>query len=150
MLRRFSDQTGLGKGFVLTSGLRTCAKQNDIYAQGRTAPGPIVTNVKNCRSWHVHGRAFDLDFPGFSWERVTPLGEYWESLGGDWGGRFNDPGHFAWHPGKRIEEVCPDENSCRTIPMNPVSPDGFSKKAIQFIAATAATLGVGIYIVRKV
>ncbi len=25
----------------------------------------------------------------------TPLGEFWESLGGSWGGRFNDAGHFS-------------------------------------------------------
>ena len=24
-----------------------------------------------------------------------PLGEYWESLGGSWGGRFNDGDHFS-------------------------------------------------------
>ncbi|HEP0305463.1 TPA: M15 family metallopeptidase [Providencia rettgeri] len=24
-----------------------------------------------------------------------PLGEYWESLGGSWGGRFNDGNHFS-------------------------------------------------------
>jgi hypothetical protein len=25
----------------------------------------------------------------------TDLGEYWESLGGTWGGRFNDGNHFS-------------------------------------------------------
>ena len=24
-----------------------------------------------------------------------PLGEYWESIGGSWGGRFNDGNHFS-------------------------------------------------------
>jgi hypothetical protein len=24
------------------------------------------------------------------------LGEYWESLGGTWGGRFNDGNHYSW------------------------------------------------------
>jgi hypothetical protein len=24
------------------------------------------------------------------------LGEYWESLGGTWGGRFDDGNHFSW------------------------------------------------------
>ena len=24
------------------------------------------------------------------------LGEYWESLGGSWGGRFNDGNHYSW------------------------------------------------------
>ena len=28
-------------------------------------------------------------------EDYTSLGEYWESLGGSWGGRFNDGNHFS-------------------------------------------------------
>lgn len=32
----------------------------------------------------------------------TPLGEYWESIGGTWGGRFNDGNHFSFeHNGIR-------------------------------------------------
>lgn len=31
-----------------------------------------------------------------------PLGEYWESLGGSWGGRFNDGNHYSIeHEGRR-------------------------------------------------
>lgn len=31
-----------------------------------------------------------------------PLGEYWESLGGTWGGRFNDGNHYSTgHNGRR-------------------------------------------------
>ena len=25
-----------------------------------------------------------------------PLGRYWESIGGTWGGRFNDGNHYSW------------------------------------------------------
>jgi len=35
-----------------------------------------------------------------------------------WGGRFTnvkDPGHFEWHPGIRIEDVCPDPRSCAVV-----------------------------------
>lgn len=28
-------------------------------------------------------------------ESYTFAGEYWESIGGSWGGRFNDGGHFS-------------------------------------------------------
>jgi hypothetical protein len=32
----------------------------------------------------------------------TPLGEYWESIGGAWGGRFKDGNHYALeHNGRR-------------------------------------------------
>jgi hypothetical protein len=45
-----------------------------------------------------------------SWEDYRPLGEYWESLGGSWGGRFDlngdgtakdDPNHFSLAYGGR-------------------------------------------------
>ena len=28
-------------------------------------------------------------------EAHRPLGEYWESIGGSWGGRFNDGNHYS-------------------------------------------------------
>lgn len=31
-----------------------------------------------------------------STEDHKPLGEYWESIGGSWGGRFNDGNHYEW------------------------------------------------------
>lgn len=35
-------------------------------------------------------------------EDHRPLGEYWESLGGSWGGRFNDGNHYSLeHEGRR-------------------------------------------------
>lgn len=35
-------------------------------------------------------------------EDHKPIGEYWESLGGDWGGRFNDGNHYSLeHEGHR-------------------------------------------------
>lgn len=29
-------------------------------------------------------------------ENHRPLGEYWESIGGIWGGRFDDGNHYEW------------------------------------------------------
>ena len=35
-------------------------------------------------------------------EDHLPLGEYWESVGGSWGGRFNDGNHYSLeHDGRR-------------------------------------------------
>lgn len=35
-------------------------------------------------------------------EAHTPLGEYWESKGGSWGGRFNDGNHYSLaHEGRK-------------------------------------------------
>jgi hypothetical protein len=37
-----------------------------------------------------------------STEAHLPLGEYWESIGGSWGGRFNDGNHYSLkHNGRR-------------------------------------------------
>jgi peptidoglycan L-alanyl-D-glutamate endopeptidase CwlK len=38
--------------------LRSRARQKALYAQGRTAPGPIVTKTLNSR--HINGRAIDI------------------------------------------------------------------------------------------
>jgi len=44
----------------ITQGLRTIAYQNELYAQGRTKPGKIVTNATGGRSYHNYGLAFDF------------------------------------------------------------------------------------------
>ena len=44
----------------ITAGIRTVAQQDALYAQGRTAPGPIVTNAKGTESNHVLGLAVDV------------------------------------------------------------------------------------------
>jgi len=36
----------------------------------------------------------------------APPGEYWESLGGAWGGRFNDGNHFSPEHGGRKRLAC--------------------------------------------
>jgi|SRR6185295_7495416 len=46
----------------LTETLRTAERQAELYAQGRTTPGPIVTWVKH--SNHQDGVAFDICFKG--------------------------------------------------------------------------------------
>lgn len=54
------------------------------------------------RSYSNHKRRLAVDFNLFKdgvylkqTEEYTLLGEYWESLGGSWGGRFNDGNHFS-------------------------------------------------------
>jgi peptidoglycan LD-endopeptidase CwlK len=43
----------------VVQGLRTVADQNGLYAQGRTAPGKVVTNAEGGQSWHNFGLAVD-------------------------------------------------------------------------------------------
>ena len=46
----------------MVEGYRTYKRQNDLYAQGRTKSGKIVTNAKGGESLHNYGRAIDYRF----------------------------------------------------------------------------------------
>ena len=57
-------------------------------------------------SWHEKGLAIDLNLfkDGEYLTRTKdyePLGKFWESLGGTWGGRFKDGNHFSWEEEER-------------------------------------------------
>ena len=50
----------------------------------------------------LHGKRLAIDLNLFKdgkyldkTEDHTPLGEYWESIGGSWGGRFRDGNHYS-------------------------------------------------------
>lgn len=56
----------------------------------------------------LHKERLAVDFNLFnndqyltSTEDHRPLGEYWESIGGAWGGRFNDGNHYSIEHGGR-------------------------------------------------
>ena len=91
----------------IDSSRRTVAEQDALYAQGRTKPGTIITNAHSCYSWHVQGRAIDIG--GVPEDKLRLLAVWWKSIGGKWGGDFDgldDPVHFEFHPGMRIEDEC--------------------------------------------
>ena len=82
-------------GFVLlvTQGLRTVAEQNALYAQGRTAPGKIVTNARGSQSNHTTGKAVDFAFVvngEISWDEnlYQKLGAWAATVGLHWGGNW--------------------------------------------------------------
>lgn len=60
----------------ISQGLRTWPEQEALYAKGRTAPGPKVTNAKPEQSWHTFGCAFDVDIEttsgGLDWTGNSP------------------------------------------------------------------------------
>lgn len=104
-------------------GYRGFGLQDHIYAQGRSIPGPIVTQAKGGESAHNYGCASD-------WTLWTPEGEplwlppeysRWKELGnaaekvhGDWGGLFAHPDcpHVQLGltiPWKQVRQVFIDE-----------------------------------------
>lgn len=103
-----------GLNVKITDTLRSKEEQDGLYAQGRTAPGSIVTNVQYPNSGHNWGVAFDIcrnekgreydDSDGF----FAKVGKIGESLGLTWGGSwksFQDKPHFE------LAEFMPDSNT---------------------------------------
>ena len=55
-----ADCKGRGYDILVTCTLRTMAEQAALYAQGRTAPGAVVTRAKPGQSAHQYGLALDF------------------------------------------------------------------------------------------
>jgi len=53
-----------GLDIFVTQGMRTIGEQNDLYAQGRTKGGKVVTWVRGGSSYHNYGVAVDFAFNG--------------------------------------------------------------------------------------
>lgn len=93
----------------IVQGLRTIDEQNKLYAQGRTAPGPVVTKAKGGQSYHNFGLAIDFcmlydkdgngTYETVSWEQAKDFDndgiadwkevvDVFEKAGYTWGGRW--------------------------------------------------------------
>lgn len=82
----------------------TNEEQDALYASGRSASGPRLTNAKGGQSMHSQGLAFDVapvvngepDFDNI--ELYKKLGEIGKGLGLTWGGdwQFKDYPHFEY------------------------------------------------------
>jgi uncharacterized protein YcbK (DUF882 family) len=106
LVRRRAERIVEAMGFMghpvrIVEGYRSEERQNELYAQGRTKGGNIVTNAKGGESYHNYGVAVDFVFrnEGYNaskelWETLGVVGE---SQGFNWGGRwsgFTDKPHF--------------------------------------------------------
>jgi len=96
-----------GIDILITSTVRDDDYQAKLYAQGRTEPGPIVTNAKlPTFHWKEAGLAFDfcpVDNTGKClWNRTDlfyAVGAIGKSLGLEWGGDWKsiaDLPHLQW------------------------------------------------------
>lgn len=88
---------------VVVQGLRTFAESDALYAQGRTAPGPIVTKAEAGQSYHNYGLAFDFamitdgkddEQVGPNWLKVVAI---MKAHGMTWGGEFPEGFHDNPH-----------------------------------------------------
>jgi len=116
--KRFYQATG----YILQvrSGRRTCAEQAEQVRLG-------FSHAAGCRSWHVLARAVDADPVHADTGKVIAdsavyahAGQIWEQMGGIWGGRFiisgyPDEGHFEWHPGIDVDQLCPSAADCESV-----------------------------------
>ncbi len=101
---------GLSVRFI--SGTRSYEEQTALYAKGRTAPGPKVTNAKAGESFHnfqiavdtgiFKGKTYLPESPAYSW--LGPIGE---ALGLEWGGRWSTPDkpHFQYKTGLTMAQM---------------------------------------------
>jgi peptidoglycan L-alanyl-D-glutamate endopeptidase CwlK len=95
-----------GVTIKLISGLRTYNEQDALYAKGRTAPGPKVTNARAGYSNHNFGLAFDIGvFSGGKYLPESPLyktvAHIGKWLGFEWGGDWTsikDEPHYQLRP----------------------------------------------------
>lgn len=104
----------------VTSSYRDAEYQDTLYAQGRTAPGKIVTNARGGDSIHQYRCAFDiaLDINGkITWDRqyYKKLGQIGKKVGLVWGGDWDGDGiedkndwdlcHFQFTGGLTLAEL---------------------------------------------
>ncbi len=100
------DTTGQQLRIPVPSGTRTIKEQDELFAQGRTAPGTtekdVVTYAPGGKSYHNYGLAFDIVsidgknvIRSFDPASVAATGkEHGFEWGGDWSGRKKDRPHF--------------------------------------------------------
>lgn len=105
-----------GLNIFLTETYRSQARQNQLYAQGRTEPGKIVTWTLNSR--HTSRRAWDIAVIGkdlYDMTVIRKAGAIGQSLGITWGGEWSTPDyvHFEitedWTAPEEVEEVTQEQ-----------------------------------------
>ena len=99
----------LGEECQIATGFRTDVQQDHDYAEGRTLPGPRVTNATDKHSNHCYGLAADIvpyitpsDPTKLNWNAGSPqfkrmvaiFKDHGLEWGGDWEGNLADYDHF--------------------------------------------------------
>lgn len=120
-------QAGLSQGLTvrILSGTRTFDEQNELYAQGRTSPGDVVTNARAGYSNHNFGIAWDVGIFNEKGEYIDDLidkkmmtskavdaeykkvGAYGKARGLFWGGEWTQPDypHFQMRDNNELASI---------------------------------------------
>lgn len=104
-----------GIDLLITSTYRDNASQEALYAQGRTAPGKVVTNARAGQSFHNYRCAVDVvpirngkaiwDAKDPVWQRIGAIGK---AAGLEWAGdwkRFKEFPHFQYTGGLTLAQL---------------------------------------------
>jgi len=103
-----------GIDLLVTSTYRDNESQDALYAQGRTAPGNIVTRAKAGQSWHNYRCALDV-VPLVNGKAIwddqavwKQVGEIGKSCGLEWAGdwvTFKEYPHFQYTGGLTLAQL---------------------------------------------
>lgn len=91
-----------GLDIFLTETYRSKERQEELYAQGRTKPGIVVTWT--LRSMHMERCAWDISFKSTGYDELGKFydaGRIADALGIEWGGNWKTPDrpHFQYEKG---------------------------------------------------
>ena len=112
-----------GLNIFITETYRPQSRQNELWEQGRTKPGKIVTWTMHSR--HTSRRAWDIACNGhllYDIDTLNKAGAIAKSLGITWGGDWTTPDkpHFEidvnWEAPKEDEEEVKRYNTIEEIP----------------------------------
>ena len=145
--------TKVGLNMKVTETYRTVERQKELYAQGRTTSGKVVTNCDGVRNISIHQtrRAFDVcqNIKGKEYEDAVmkKAGIIGTELGFIWGGSWGwDSPHFELSKGKKI--VAKDDDLQRAvakiaikIPINVTSWNSLDKINLKNVPALLTKLG---------
>lgn len=99
---------------IITSTFRDNESQNQLYAQGRTLPGKVVTNAKAGQSFHNYKLAFDfaIEYDNqVQWRDSLMFflcGQIAKKLGLEWAGdwiKITETAHCQFTNGLTLKEL---------------------------------------------
>lgn len=114
LLHKARCETELGIELLITSTFRDWEAQDELYAQGRTKAGRVVTNARGGDSFHQYRVAYDVvpvrdgklvwDVEDAVWQEVGRIGE---ECGLEWAGnwaQFREYPHFQYTGGLTLAD----------------------------------------------